>query len=225
MTWRRFRGSAWSVAWSRRCSRPVRSGSSAASWSAAPIVFLTSGPLLHDVEASDPRRARGRRQERREHQHGRRLAGAVRARGSRRSRPGSTERSIPSTARGPLRNSRTSFTVSIALIRPSLGIGAPLPRARMPRPVWRASAIRGCSSRDAIATISRVDGRPQRPDQARKTRLQLAMEVQCGREPCRGLGDRTANNHGPSRARTDGLLAASQALSQLSYGPSKLRAV
>ena len=36
-------------------------------------------PLLHDVEAADARDAGGRRQQRRQHQHGRRLAGAVRA--------------------------------------------------------------------------------------------------------------------------------------------------
>ncbi len=43
------------------------------------------GALAHDVVARHARRARGRRQQRGEHQHGRRLARAVRARGSRRS--------------------------------------------------------------------------------------------------------------------------------------------
>ena len=57
----------------------MSSGSSAASCSAAPITSAHLGPLLDDVEAADARRAGGRRQQRRQHQHGRRLAGAVRA--------------------------------------------------------------------------------------------------------------------------------------------------
>jgi len=36
-------------------------------------------PVVHDIEAGDPGRSRGRRQERRQHVHGRGLAGAVRA--------------------------------------------------------------------------------------------------------------------------------------------------
>ena len=38
------RGIPWSVVWSRRWSRPVSIGSSAASWSAAPITERTFGP-------------------------------------------------------------------------------------------------------------------------------------------------------------------------------------
>ena len=76
---RSSRGSACSAAWSRRCSRPVSSGSSAASWSAAPIARAHLRALLDDVVAGDARRAGGRRQQRRQHVHGRRLAGAVRA--------------------------------------------------------------------------------------------------------------------------------------------------
>ena len=62
----------------RRCSRPVRSGSSAASWSAAPMTRRTFGPR-------GARRSRrrggsaGRREQRGQHVHRRRLAGAVRA--------------------------------------------------------------------------------------------------------------------------------------------------
>ena len=68
-----------------------------------------------------PTRARpdGGRQQRRQHQHGGRLAGAVRARGSRRSRRATTARSIPSTARGPFLNSRTSASASIACSSPT----------------------------------------------------------------------------------------------------------
>ena len=40
----RRRGMPCRAVWSRRCSRPVRNGSSAASWSAAPIVARTAGP-------------------------------------------------------------------------------------------------------------------------------------------------------------------------------------
>ena len=76
---RSSRGSPCSAACSRRCSRPVSSGSSAASCSAAPIVARTCGPSLDDVVAGDPRRAGGRRQQRRQHQHRCRLARAVRA--------------------------------------------------------------------------------------------------------------------------------------------------
>ena len=46
---RRFRTSGespWSEAWRRRCSRPVRNGSSAASCRAAPIEARTCGPCL-----------------------------------------------------------------------------------------------------------------------------------------------------------------------------------
>ena len=70
---------AWSVAWSRRCSRPVSSGSSAASWSAAPIDARTFGPSL--ATSKPPTRAVPAvgREQRRQHVHGRRLPGAVRA--------------------------------------------------------------------------------------------------------------------------------------------------
>ena len=70
-------------------------------------------PLLDDVEAGDARAAGGRRQQRRQHVHGRRLAGAV---GPEKSvdLAGRTARSIPSTARGPFLNSRTSFSAWIA---------------------------------------------------------------------------------------------------------------
>ena len=80
----------------------MSSGSSAASCSAAPIAARTFGPSWTTSKPGHPRRARGRRQQRRQHQHGRRLAGAVRARGSRRSRRESTCRSMPSTARSVL---------------------------------------------------------------------------------------------------------------------------
>ena len=43
---RSSRGMPWSAAWRRMWSRPVRSGSSAASWSAAPIASRTFGPSL-----------------------------------------------------------------------------------------------------------------------------------------------------------------------------------
>ena len=72
------RRSPWSEAWRRRCSRPVRNGSSAASCSAAPIEARTFGALAHDVEAGDGRAAGGRREQRGQHVDGRRLAGAVR---------------------------------------------------------------------------------------------------------------------------------------------------
>ena len=57
---RSARGTPWSAGWSFRCSRPVRSGSSAASWSAAPIALRTSGPSRDDVVARHLRRSRRR---------------------------------------------------------------------------------------------------------------------------------------------------------------------
>ena len=76
---RSSRGMPCSAVWRRRCSRPVSSGSSAASWSAAPIAARTCGPSLTTSKPATRRRAGGRRQERGQHVHGRRLAGAVRA--------------------------------------------------------------------------------------------------------------------------------------------------
>ena len=76
---RSARGTACSIVCRRRWSRPVSSGSSAASCSAAPIDGAHLRPLLADVVASHAGGSRGRRQQRRQHQHGRRLAGAVRA--------------------------------------------------------------------------------------------------------------------------------------------------
>ena len=55
---RSSRGMPCSAAWRRRCSRPVRTGSSAASWSAAPIVRRTCGPCADDVEPADARACR-----------------------------------------------------------------------------------------------------------------------------------------------------------------------
>ena len=63
--------------WRSMCSRPVRKSSSAASCSAAPIVPADAGPSLDDVEPGDRRRPPVGRQQRDEHQHRRRLAGAV----------------------------------------------------------------------------------------------------------------------------------------------------
>src|SRR5262245_27696487 len=104
------------VAWRRRCSRPVRYGSSAASCSAAPIVFRTCGPswttsypptvavpavggssvvsmcTVVDLPAPfGPRKPK--------------------------ISPGSTYRSIPSTARGPFLNSRTRPCASMLFLR------------------------------------------------------------------------------------------------------------
>ena len=61
----------------RMCSRPVRSGSSADSCSAAPIAARTCGPCLTTSKPATRARARGRRQQRGQHQHRGRLAGAV----------------------------------------------------------------------------------------------------------------------------------------------------
>ena len=61
------------------CSRPVRKSSSAASCSAAPIVRRTSGPCATTSRPATGALTGGRRQQRGEHQHRRRLAGAVRA--------------------------------------------------------------------------------------------------------------------------------------------------
>ena len=72
-------GTLCSVACRRRWSRAVSSGSSAASCSATPISAADLRPVLDDVVAADERRARGRRQERRQDVDGRRLAGPVRA--------------------------------------------------------------------------------------------------------------------------------------------------
>ena len=59
------------------CSRPVRKLSSAASWSAAPMLPAHVGALGGDVEARHRRAARRGRQQRGEHVDGGRLAGAV----------------------------------------------------------------------------------------------------------------------------------------------------
>ena len=74
---RRLCGAPADAPCSRRCSRPVRIESSAASWSAAPMAARTSRTLRGDVEGADRRAAAGRRQQRRQHLHRRRLAGAV----------------------------------------------------------------------------------------------------------------------------------------------------
>ena len=58
---------------------PVISGSSAASWSATPIAERTAAGSLDDVVAGDPGAAAGRPQQRGQHPHRGRLAGAVRA--------------------------------------------------------------------------------------------------------------------------------------------------
>ena len=69
------RPGAWSAA---SCARaPVSSGSSAASCSAAPIAARTAGPSRTMSWPATRARARGGRQQRGEHQHGGRLAGAV----------------------------------------------------------------------------------------------------------------------------------------------------
>ena len=65
------------VACSSISSLPVMSGSSAASCSATPIRRRTSRGLRGDVEAGDAGVAAGRAQQRDEHPHRRRLAGAV----------------------------------------------------------------------------------------------------------------------------------------------------
>ena len=132
---RSSRGTACSAVWRRRCSRPVRIGSSAASCSAAPIARRTFGPSLDDVEPGDGRRARGRRQQRRQHVDGRRLPGAVRAEEAV-DLASATRRSMPATARTPPLNSRASARASmpfdgicrayplrlgVAAIGPSLG--------------------------------------------------------------------------------------------------------
>ena len=70
-------GMPCSVACSSRCSRPVRIASSAASCSAAPIDARTCAPSRTMSIAADARAPARRRQQRRQHQHGRRLAGAV----------------------------------------------------------------------------------------------------------------------------------------------------
>ena len=63
----------------RRCSRPVRNGSSAVSWSAAPIAARTFGPSRTTSKPGD-RGPPGRgREERRQHVHRGRLPGPVRA--------------------------------------------------------------------------------------------------------------------------------------------------
>src|SRR4029453_972071 len=95
------------------CSRPVRKGSSAASWRAAPIVARTAAP---SCTMSWPAT------------HARPAVGGSRGGsmctvgdfpppfGPRKpyTSPGSTRRSMPSTARGPFLNSRTSPSVWIA---------------------------------------------------------------------------------------------------------------
>ena len=71
-------GMPWSVVCRRMCSRPVSSGSSAASCSAAPIAVRTAGPSrTMSWPATRAVPARGRQQGG-EHQHRGRLAGAVR---------------------------------------------------------------------------------------------------------------------------------------------------
>ena len=64
--------------WSFRCSRPVRNGSSAASWSAAPIVARTAAPSSTTSWPGHPRAPRRRREQRGEHVDGGGLARAVR---------------------------------------------------------------------------------------------------------------------------------------------------
>ena len=73
------RGSPWRVAWRRISSRPVISGSSAASCSATPIELADVARLADDVVAGDAGAAAGRAQQRRQHPHRGRLAGPVRA--------------------------------------------------------------------------------------------------------------------------------------------------
>ena len=68
-----------SEACSRRCSRPVRNGSSAVSCSAAPIAARTCGPSRTTSKPATVARPAGGREERGQHVDGRRLAGAVRA--------------------------------------------------------------------------------------------------------------------------------------------------
>ena len=55
------RGMPWSAVCRRRCSRPVSSGSSAASWSAAPIAVRTCGPSLTTSKPATVARAGRRR--------------------------------------------------------------------------------------------------------------------------------------------------------------------
>src|SRR6266508_1116956 len=109
------------------CSRPVRNGSSAASWSAAPIVARTAGPSsTMSWPATHARPAVG----------GSSVVSMCTVVdlpapfGPRKpyTSPGSTRRSIPSTARGPFLNSRTSPSVSIAAsdMPPTLRRGAAL---------------------------------------------------------------------------------------------------
>src|SRR5918996_3180672 len=95
------------------CSRPVRNGSSAASWRAAPMAARTSGPSL--MTSWPATRAEPE------------VGGSSVVSmctvvdlpaplGPRKpyTSPGSTRRSMPSTARGPFLNSRTSSVASIA---------------------------------------------------------------------------------------------------------------
>ena len=62
---------------SSMCSRPLRKLSSAASCSAAPMRAAHLGALRADIEPGHGRAARGGREQRREHQDGRRLSRAV----------------------------------------------------------------------------------------------------------------------------------------------------
>ena len=124
-------------AWSRRCSRPVRNGSSAASWSAAPIDAAYLRALLRDVEPGHGRAAARGREERRQHVDGRRLAGAVRAEEAVDLARAATRRSIPATASTSLKTRRSpiaSIPSSLRLIsrrtylRPGRSLARPFAR-------------------------------------------------------------------------------------------------
>src|SRR5918994_4266322 len=119
------------------CSRPVRNGSSAASWSAAPIVARTFAPsATTSCPATHARPEVG----------GRSVVSmwtvvdfpAPFGPRNPYTSPGSTRRSMRSTARGPFLKSRTSCWVSIA--------GAGIPRAyRCPkRPPAALPAVLAC---------------------------------------------------------------------------------
>ena len=81
------RGTPYSLAKMSRFSSTLSSRSLVIACGMTPIDSAHAVGLRDDVEAVDARRARRRREERGQHADERRLAGAVRARAGRRSRP------------------------------------------------------------------------------------------------------------------------------------------
>ena len=134
----------------------MRSGSSAASWSAAPIARAHLRPLLDDVEAGDARRAGGRRQQRRQHVHRRRLAGAVRAEEAV-DLAGLDARSIPSTARHVLEGADESPTSMPCVVAPRFRL--PAANRDYSEPCERADV----SGKPGGAGICQLRSAPTRP--------------------------------------------------------------